>query len=104
MGAAVSAGTFREDLFYRLNVFPIEVPPLRERRKDIQLLVEYFVDRYARKAGKKFRSINKRTLDSLQSYPWPGNVRELQNVVERSVIVSDGEEFTVDEGWLSARS
>ena len=95
-------GTLREDLFYRLNVFPIDVPPLRERRDDIPLLVEYFIDRYARKAGKTIRRVNKRMLDRLQSYPWPGNVRELQNVIERSVIVCDTDEFTVDESWLSA--
>jgi PAS domain S-box-containing protein len=101
--AAVADGTFREDLFYRLNVFPLEVPPLRERREDIPMLVEYFIDRYARRAGKTFRRVRKRTLDCLQSYPWPGNVRELQNVIERSVIVSDTDEFTVDESWLSPR-
>jgi PAS domain S-box-containing protein len=101
--AAIEAGTFRSDLFYRLNVFPIEVPALRERADDISLLVEYFIDRYARKAGKTIRRVNKRTLDRLRSYPWPGNVRELQNVIERSVIVCDTDEFTVDESWLSAR-
>jgi len=101
--AAVAEGTFREDLFYRLNVFPLEMPPLRERREDIPMLVEYFVGRYARRAGKTFRRVRKRTLDCLQSYPWPGNVRELQNVIERSVIVSDTDEFTVDESWLSPR-
>ena len=101
--AAVADGTFRQDLFYRLNVFPLEMPPLRERREDIPLLVEYFIGRYARKAGKTFRRVSKRTLDRLQSYPWPGNVRELQNVIERSVIVSDTDEFTVDESWLSAQ-
>jgi len=100
--AAVATGTFRQDLYYRLNVFPLEMPPLRERRKDIPVLVEYFIGRYARKAGKTFRRVSKRTLDRLQSYPWPGNVRELQNVIERSVIVSDGDELTVDESWLSA--
>src|SRR6185295_4572509 len=100
---AIEAGTFRSDLFYRLNVFPIAVPALRERADDIPLLVEYFIDRYARKAGKTFRRGNKRTLDHLRSYPWPGNVRELQNVIERSVIVCDTDEFTVDESWLSAR-
>src|SRR6202008_2657970 len=97
------AGSFRSDLFYRLNVFPIVMPALRERADDISLLVEYFIDRYARKAGKAIRRVNKRTLDQLRSYPWPGNVRELQNVVERSVIVCDTDEFTVDESWLSAR-
>jgi DNA-binding NtrC family response regulator len=86
-----------------LNVFPIAVPALRERADDIPLLVEYFIDRYARKAGKTIRRVNKRTLDHLRSYPWPGNVRELQNVIERSVIVCDTDDFTVDESWLSAR-
>ena len=99
--AAIEAGTFRSDLFYRLNVFPIAVPALRERGDDIPLLVEYFIDRYARQAGKTIRRVNKRTLDRLILYPWPGNVRELQNVIERSVIVSDADEFTVDESWLS---
>ena len=101
--AAIEAGTFRSDLFYRLNVFPIAVPALRERADDIPLLVEYFIDRYARKAGKTIRRVNKRTLDHLRAYPWPGNVRELQNVIERSVIVCDTDEFTVDQSWLSAR-
>jgi transcriptional regulator with GAF, ATPase, and Fis domain len=99
--AAIAAGTFRGDLFYRLNVFPIEIPPLRERREDIPLLVEYFIAHFARKAGKTFRGINKKTLDLLVSYPWPGNIRELQNVVERSVIVCETENFSVDESWLS---
>jgi formate hydrogenlyase transcriptional activator len=99
--AAIEAGTFRTDLFYRLNVFPIAVPALRERTDDIPLLVEYFIDRYARKAGKVIRRVNTRTLDRLRSYPWPGNVRELQNVIERSVIVCDTDEFAVDESWLS---
>ena len=100
---AVAEGTFRQDLFYRLNVFPLEMPPLRERQDDIAVLVEYFINRYARKAGKTIRRVSKRTLDRLKSYPWPGNVRELQNVIERSVIVSDTDEFTVDESWLSTR-
>jgi len=91
------------DRFYRLNVFPVEMPPLRERREDIPMLVEYFIGGYARRAGKTFRRVSKRTLDCLQSYPWPGNVRELQNVIERSVIVSETDEFTVDESWLSQR-
>jgi transcriptional regulator with GAF, ATPase, and Fis domain len=98
--AAVSAGAFRIDLFYRLNVFPIEVPPLRERRKDIPLLVEYFIDRYARKTGKSITGINKKSLDLLQAYPWPGNIRELQNVIERSLIVCETQTFSVDESWL----
>jgi formate hydrogenlyase transcriptional activator len=100
---AVAEGTFRQDLFYRLNVFPLEMPPLRERQEDIAVLVEYFINRYARKAGKTIQRVSKRTLDRLKSYPWPGNVRELQNVIERSVIVSDTDEFTVDESWLPAR-
>ena len=104
LSAAVDDGDFRQDLFYRLNVFPLEMPPLRERRDDISVLVEYFVGRYARKAGKTFRQVSKRTLDRLRSYPWPGNVRELQNVIERSVIVSDTDEFRVDESWLSGAS
>ena len=102
LSAAVADGEFRQDLFYRLNVFPLEMPPLRERREDIPVLVEYFIGRYARKAGRTFRRVSKRTLDRLRSYPWPGNVRELQNVIERSVIVSDTDEFTVDESWLSS--
>ena len=99
--AEVAAGTFRSDLYYRINVFPIEVPPLRKRKEDIRLLVGYFIDRYASKAGKRIRSIDRRTMESLQSYPWPGNIRELQNVIERSVIVTDTEEFAVDDSWLS---
>jgi len=98
---AIAAGTFRSDLFYRLNVFPIEVPPLRRRREDIPLLVPYFIDRFARKTGKRIRSIDQRSLELLQSYPWPGNIRELQNVIERSVIVCDTDTFSVDESWLS---
>ena len=101
--AAVADGTFREDLFYRLNVFPLELPPLRERREDIPMLAEYFIGRYAGRVGKTFRRVSRRTLDCLQSYQWPGNVRELQNVIERSVIISDTDEFTVDESWLSSR-
>ena len=101
LNAAVANGTFRQDLFYRLNVFPIEVPPLRERKDDILMLVEYFVQRYANRAGKNIRSIDKKTLDLLQSYDWPGNIRELQNVIERSVILSSGDVFSVDELWLS---
>ena len=98
---AVEAGTFRSDLFYRLNVFPVEMPPLRKRREDIPLLVEYFIDRYATKAGKKIRGISAATAERLKNYNWPGNIRELQNVIERSVIVCDSEIFTVDESWLS---
>jgi PAS domain S-box-containing protein len=99
--AAISAGAFRSDLYYRLNVFPIEIPPLRERKQDIPLLVEYFIDRYARKASKKITTVDKKTLRLLQSYSWPGNIRELQNVIERSVIVCESENFSVDESWLS---
>ena len=98
--AAISAGSFRSDLFYRLHVFPIEIPALRERKEDIPLLVEYFIDRYARKVGKHFSSVERRTLQVLQSYPWPGNIRELQNVIERSVIVCETASFSVDESWL----
>jgi PAS domain S-box-containing protein len=100
---AIRAGTFRSDLFYRLNVFPVEVPALRERKEDVPLLLRYFLDRYGMKAGKSFKTVDKRSLDLLQSYPWPGNIRELQNVIERSVIVSDSEVFSVDESWLSRR-
>ena len=101
--AAIAAGKFRSDLFYRLNVFPIEMPALRQRREDIPLLVEYFIDRFARKEGKSFQTVSKKSLDLLQSYPWPGNIRELQNVIERSVIVCESENFSVDESWLSRR-
>ena len=97
---AISAGSFRSDLFYRLHVFPIEIPALRARKEDIRLLVEYFIDRYARKAGKRITTVDKKTLRLLESYPWPGNIRELQNVVERSVIVCETENFSVDESWL----
>jgi transcriptional regulator with GAF, ATPase, and Fis domain len=97
---AIAAGAFRKDLFYRLNVFPIEVPALRERREDIPVLVEYFTDRYASREGRKIRSVTKSTLDLLQAYDWPGNIRELQNVIERSVIVCDTETLLVDESWL----
>jgi transcriptional regulator with GAF, ATPase, and Fis domain len=102
--AAIAAGTFRSDLYYRLNVFPVEMPPLRERREDIPLLVEYFIDRFARKAGKRFQTVNKKSLGLLELYPWPGNIRELQNVIERSVIVCDTENFSVDESWLSRQT
>jgi len=99
--AAIAAGNFRSDLFYRLNVFPIEMPPLRERQEDIPALVEYLIDRSARKLGKNIRGVNSKTLELFQSYPWPGNIRELQNVIERSVIVCETENFSVDESWLS---
>jgi len=99
--AAVADGTFRQDLFYRLNVFPVEVPPLRERKDDLRMLIEYFVQRYGKRAGKNIRSIDKKALALLRSYDWPGNIRELQNIIERSVILSSGGVFSVDESWLS---
>jgi PAS domain S-box-containing protein len=102
--AAVAAGTFRQDLFFRLNVFPIAVPSLRERAEDIPLLVEYFVGRYAKEAGKNIRQIGKHTLEQLQSYRWTGNIRELQNVVERAVILCETDTFVVDESWLESES
>src|ERR1700728_4547032 len=102
--AAVANGTFRQDLLYRLNVFPIEMPPLRERKDDILILVEYFVQRYANRAGRNIRSIDQKTLDLLKSYEWPGNIRELQNVIERSIILSSTDVFSVDELWLSKRT
>src|SRR5205809_1884497 len=101
LSAAVAEGTFRQDLFYRFNVFPIRIPALRERVEDIPLLVGYLIDRYAQKAAKKIRNINKKTLDLFQAYDWPGNIRELQNVIERAVILCDGETFSVDEAWLT---
>ena len=100
--SAVDAGTFRQDLFYRLNVFPIHLPSLRERVDDIPLLVEYFIDRYAKKAGKKFNNITSKTLALFQAYHWPGNIRELQNVIERAVILCDGETFSIDESMVEA--
>src|SRR5216684_842965 len=101
LGAAVAEGTFREDLFYRLNVFPLRMPALRERVDDIPILVKYLVNRYAERDGKSIRHINKRTLDLFHAYDWPGNVRELQNVIERAVILCDGETFAVDDTWLT---
>ena len=98
--AAIASGTFRSDLFYRLNVVPLEIPPLRDRKEDIPLLMKYFIDRYASKAGKKIRTVNRETLELFQSYSWPGNVREIQNVIERSLIFCDSDTFSVDEGWL----
>jgi PAS domain S-box-containing protein len=100
---AIATGKFRSDLFYRLNVFPVELPPLRKRSEDIPLLVTYFLNRYARKAGRHFTAVDKKSLDLLQSYSWPGNIRELQNVIERSVIVGESQTFSVDESWLSQR-
>jgi PAS domain S-box-containing protein len=103
LDAAIAAGAFRSDLYYRLNVFPIEMPTLRERKEDIPLLVTYFLNHYARKAARHFTAVDKKSLDMLQSYAWPGNIRELQNVIERSVIVSETQTFSVDESWLSRR-
>ena len=102
--AAVESGAFRQDLYYRLNVFPIRMPPLRERVDDIPMLVEYLVERYARSAGKSIRHIKKQTLELLQAYDWPGNVRELQNVIERAVVLCEGETFAIDESWLKSKS
>jgi formate hydrogenlyase transcriptional activator len=102
--AAVAEGTFRQDMFYRLNVFPIHVPALRERIEDIPLLVEHFVERYAQKAGKRFSVIQMNTIATLQAHDWPGNIRELQNVIERAVILCEGDTFSVDEAWLKRES
>jgi formate hydrogenlyase transcriptional activator len=102
--AAITSGTFRADLFYRLNVFPIDVPPLRQRKEDIPMLVEYFVKRYAEKARKGISKIDKNTLKLCQSYHWPGNIRELQNIVGRSVILCTGDTFWIDEAWLSSQN
>jgi formate hydrogenlyase transcriptional activator len=100
LGALVAEGKFREDLLYRLNVVPIAVPSLRERADDLPLLVEYFIARFGKKAGKSFRAIDNKTLGLFQAYGWPGNVRELQNVIERAVILSDGDILSVDNTWL----
>ena len=104
LAAAIAAGTFRADLFYRLNVFPINVPPLRQRKEDIPMLVEYFVKRYADKARKQISKIDKNTLELCQSYHWPGNIRELQNIIERSVILCTGDTLWIDEAWLSSQN
>jgi len=101
LGAAIASGNFRPDLFYRLNVFPIHVPPLRNRKEDIPMLVEYLVKRYANKARKQIRKIDKNTLKLCRSYSWPGNIRELQNIIERSVILCTGDTLWIDEAWLS---
>jgi formate hydrogenlyase transcriptional activator len=100
LDAAVKTGTFREDLYYRLAVFPIHVPALRDRLEDIPLLMEHLVERFSNKVGKRFRTIKMNTIEQLQAYDWPGNIRELQNVIERSVILSSGDVFSVDESWL----
>jgi transcriptional regulator with GAF, ATPase, and Fis domain len=101
--AAVANGMFRADLFYRLNVFPLEVPALRERRADIPMLVEYFIHRYSKRVGKQIRGLGKETANLLQSYDWPGNIRELQNVIERAVIIADSDTLAIDERWLGGR-
>src|SRR5207245_455744 len=101
--AAVERGGFRQDLFYRLNVFPIRIPPLRERLDDIPVLAEYLIERYAKQAGKSIRTIRKQTLELLQAYDWPGNVRELKNVIGRDVILCEGETFAIDESWLKGK-
>src|SRR4029077_7339573 len=100
LNALVAEGKFREDLLYRLNVVPMDVPPLCERKADIPLLVAYFIDRFSKKAGKKFRTSDNKSRCWLQAYDWPGNIRELQNVIERRVILCEGEGFSVDETWL----
>src|SRR5438067_1417773 len=94
--SAIATASFRIDLFYRFNVFAIELPPLRERKQDIPILVNYFVNRYAQRAGKKIDTIRKKSIEALQEYSWPGNVRELQNVIERSLIIVETNEFSVD--------
>jgi len=99
--AAIAAGTFRLDLFYRLSVFPLEVPPLRERKEDIPMLLEYFIKRYASRVGKNIKDVDERTLELFQSHDWTGNVRELQNLIETYVILCEGEVFSVDGSWLS---
>jgi formate hydrogenlyase transcriptional activator len=100
LDALVGEGKFRQDLLYRLNVVPIQMPPLRERAADIPLLVEYFSDRFGKRAGKKFRTVDKKFLKVVQAYSWLGNVRELQNIIERAVILSDDDTLAVDETWL----
>jgi len=102
LGKAVQTGGFRSDLYYRLNVFPIELPPLRERREDIRLLVEYFVQKHAARIGKKIEAIPQKSLDALQAYSWPGNVRELENVIERAVILSHGSQLELSEWMLKS--
>jgi transcriptional regulator with GAF, ATPase, and Fis domain len=104
LNAAMINGTFRSDLFYRLQVFPIEIRPLRERKEDIPLLVEYFIDRYVNKMGKQIAGVDRKSLDLLCSYTWPGNIRELQNIIERAVIVCGTDVLSIDESWLSRES
>ena len=103
LSTAIAAGTFRADLFYRLNVFPIHMPPLRERKEDVPLLLEYFVKRFAEKMGKRITTIEKRTLELCEAYAWPANIRELQHIVERSVILCSSDTFAIEEAWLPAQ-
>jgi formate hydrogenlyase transcriptional activator len=98
----VAERKFRSDLLYRLNVVPIHMPSLRERTDDIPLLVEYFVERFAKRVGKKFKRIDRKTINLFRAYHWPGNVRELQNVIERAVILSEGDSFALDETWFKS--
>jgi PAS domain S-box-containing protein len=104
LSTLVAEGKFRQDLLYRLNVVPIQMPSLRERTDDIPLLVEYFIGRFGKKVGKKFRTIDPKTLNLFKVYGWPGNIRELQNVIERAVILSEDDTFLVDDGWLALES
>ena len=104
LAADVEEGDFRRDLYYRLNVFPVKVPPLRERIEDIPLLAQYLLERYAKKAGKKITTIDRSTLEMFQNYYWPGNVRELQNVIERAVILCETPVLYVDESWFLSES
>jgi formate hydrogenlyase transcriptional activator len=104
LSTEVGSGEFRRDLFYRLNVFPIHVPPLRERREDILLLAKYFIERYAANARKRIRSVNQRTAQLLEAYHWPGNIRELQNVIQRAVILCEADVFSVEEAWFQSTS
>jgi len=101
--AAVERGAYREDLFYRLNVFPIRLPPLRERAEDIRFSSSISSTAFAKQMGKPIRNIEKQTLQRLTAYDWPGNVRELQNVIERAVVLSEGETFAIEESWLDRK-
>jgi len=102
--AAVSTGKFRLDLFYRLNVFRVHVPPLRDRPEDILLLAKSFIKRCAAKAAKRISRIENRTVELLEEYDWPRNIRELQNVIERAVILCDSDTLSVEESWLQPES
>jgi len=103
LAAAVDQQTFRADLYYRLNVFPLHVPPLRERTEDIPILAQYFVNKYAKLFTKSISSIHPDTMERLVAYPWPGNVRELENIIERAMILSMTSVLVIDEGWPSPR-